>query len=135
MTFGVGGRGIRFAGVQYESWIDRQIREATERGEFDNLPGAGKPLNLDPDEDWWIKAKLAREDLGALLPGPLMLRREVERIQDTLADVQRESVAREVLDDLNARIREYYLRPGPGPRINVRLVDVEAELDAWRRRH
>lgn len=134
MTFGV-GCGTRFAGVQYESWIDRQIREATERGEFDNLPSAGKPLNLDPDEDWWIKAKLAHEDLGALLPGPLMLRREVERIQDTLADVERESVAREVLDDLNARIREYYLRPGPGPQIIVRLVDVEAELDAWQRRH
>lgn len=134
MTFGV-GCGTRFAGVQYESWIDRQIREATERGEFDNLPSAGKPLNLDPDEDWWIKAKLAHEDLGALLPGPLMLRREVERIQDTLADVERESVAREVLDDLNARIREYYLRPGPAPQIIVRLVDVEAELDAWRRRH
>lgn len=135
MTFWLVVDAARFVRVQYESWIDRQIREATERGEFDNLPGAGKPLNLDPDEDWWIKAKLAREDLGALLPGPLMLRREVERIQDTLADVQRESVAREVLDDLNARIREYYLRPGPGPRIIVRLVDVEAELDVWRRRH
>ncbi|MFT4216983.1 MAG: DUF1992 domain-containing protein [Micropruina sp.] len=118
--------------MQYESWIDRQIREATERGAFDNLPGAGKPLNLDPDEDWWIKAKLAREDLGALLPGPLQLRREVERIQDTLADVTREEVAREILDDLKARIREHYLRPGTGPRIIVRLVDVEAELDAWR---
>ena len=37
--------------VQYESWIDRQIREAIERGAFDDLPSAGKPLRLDPDED------------------------------------------------------------------------------------
>ena len=38
----------------YESHIDRLIREATERGEFDNLPGAGKPLNLGgaDDPDW-----------------------------------------------------------------------------------
>ena len=28
----------------FESWIDRQIRQAQERGDFDNLPGAGKPL-------------------------------------------------------------------------------------------
>ncbi|GLZ01820.1 hypothetical protein Acsp02_90710 [Actinoplanes sp. NBRC 103695] len=28
----------------YESAVDRQLREAQERGEFDNLPGAGKPL-------------------------------------------------------------------------------------------
>ena len=27
--------------------IEQQIREAMERGEFDNLPGKGKPLDLD----------------------------------------------------------------------------------------
>ena len=37
----------RFRGKQYFDYIDEQIREAQERGEFDNLPGAGKPLNLD----------------------------------------------------------------------------------------
>jgi hypothetical protein len=49
----------------FESWIDRQIREATERGEFDNLPGAGKPLKLryPNDPDWWIKQKIEDEDL------------------------------------------------------------------------
>lgn len=30
----------------WENWIDQQIREAQERGDFDNLPGAGKPLDL-----------------------------------------------------------------------------------------
>jgi len=119
--------------VQYESWIDRQIREAQERGAFDNLPGAGKPLHLDEDEDWWIKALIRRENLEPVLPGPLMLRREVERIQQTLAEVRAEAVAREILEDLNERIREQYLRPALGPTIVVRLVDVEAELDAWRR--
>ncbi len=44
--------------MQFESWIDRQIREAMERGAFDNLPGAGRPLDLDTSEDWWIKAKI-----------------------------------------------------------------------------
>jgi DnaJ family protein C protein 28 len=33
----------------WESWIDQQIREAQERGEFDNLPGKGKPLDLTPN--------------------------------------------------------------------------------------
>jgi len=42
----------------YESWVDKQIREAQERGDFDDLPGAGKPLPHlgDPDDaDWWVK--------------------------------------------------------------------------------
>jgi DnaJ family protein C protein 28 len=33
----------------WESWIDEQIREAEQRGEFDNLPGKGKPLDLTPN--------------------------------------------------------------------------------------
>lgn len=118
--------------MPFESWIDRQIREAAERGAFDNLPGAGKPLDLDPDEDWWIKAKIKRENLDVVLPGPLALRREVERIQDTLATITREEHARELLDDLNERIREHYRRPSSGPVVVVRLVDVEAELARWR---
>jgi DnaJ homolog subfamily C member 28 len=33
----------------WESWLDVQIREAQQRGEFDNLPGKGKPLDLTPN--------------------------------------------------------------------------------------
>jgi DnaJ family protein C protein 28 len=33
----------------WESWIDQQIREAQERGEFDDLPGKGQPLDLAPN--------------------------------------------------------------------------------------
>lgn len=33
----------------WESWIDQQICEALERGEFDNLPGKRKPLDLTPN--------------------------------------------------------------------------------------
>lgn len=121
------------ASVQFESWIDRQVREAMERGEFDNLPGAGKPLELDTSEDWWIKAKMRREGLEAVLPGPLALRREVERIQATLATVTRESEAREICEDLNRRIKEHYAHGLTEPRIVVRLLDVESELRARQR--
>jgi hypothetical protein len=34
---------------QFESWIDRQIRQAQERGDFDNLAGKGRPLGP-PDQ-------------------------------------------------------------------------------------
>jgi DnaJ family protein C protein 28 len=33
----------------WESWIDQQIREAQERGQFDDLPGAGRPIDLTPN--------------------------------------------------------------------------------------
>ena len=84
--------------MQFENWIDRQIREAMERGEFDNLPGAGKPLELDSSEDWWIKAKIKRENLAPVLPTALSLRREVERLPETLADVPTEEAVRAIVD-------------------------------------
>lgn len=123
-------------GVVFEGWIDRQIREAIERGEFDNLPGAGKPIpNLDDnDENWWIKSKLEREGIKAPLPNALALRREVEEIQRTLADVRSETEAREIIDDLNARVRELYLHRDRGPLIVVRTLAVEPTLAEWRRR-
>lgn len=120
---------------RYESWIDRQIREATERGEFDNLPGAGKPIpGLDgrEDENWWIRAKLEREDLRPVLPTALALRREVAELPQTLRGVQHEPEVREIVADLNDRIRDSWQRRDKGPMIFVRTVDAEATVIEWR---
>ncbi|HHV20478.1 MAG TPA: DUF1992 domain-containing protein [Propionibacterium sp.] len=129
-----GPRGYRVP--VFEGWIDRQIREAIERGEFDNLPGAGKPIpNLDErDENWWIKGKLEREGIKPPLPNALALRREVEEIQRTLADVRSEAQAREIIDDLNERVRELYLHRDRGPLIVVRTVAVEPAIAEWKQR-
>ena len=37
----------KYRGKRYFDYIDEQIQEAQARGEFDNLPGCGKPLHLD----------------------------------------------------------------------------------------
>ena len=68
------------ADVNFESWIDRQIREATERGEFDNLPGTGKPLPGGPvEEQWWLKDYLRRETLVLHALKPLVAVNLVEK--------------------------------------------------------
>ncbi|MBZ0285097.1 MAG: DUF1992 domain-containing protein [Anaerolineae bacterium] len=41
------------------SYIDRSIRKAIEEGEFNNLPGEGKPLNLNDDPHTPDEMKLA----------------------------------------------------------------------------
>jgi len=120
--------------VAFESWIDRQIREAIERGEFDNLPGAGKPLAGldDPDENWWIKRKLERENLRAPLPTSLGLRKEVALIRQTVSDVRTEDQVREIVEDLNFRILDARRRGVDGPKIVIPTVDVERVVDDWR---
>jgi len=46
--------------------VDNKIHEAIEAGEFDNLPGFGKPSELIDapyDPHWWIRSKMKREQL------------------------------------------------------------------------
>jgi hypothetical protein len=119
----------------HESWIDRQIREATERGEFDNLPGAGKPIKgLDGrrDDDWWAKNLIEREQLPMPLPPALALRKEVENLPAVLANERTETGARRLVDDLNERILLDRRRLTSGPPIFVRTVDVEQAMAGWR---
>jgi hypothetical protein len=118
----------------HESWIDRQIREATERGEFDNLPGAGKPIKgLDGrrDDDWWAKSLIEREQLPMPLPPALALRKEVEDLPAVLARERTEAGARRLVDDLNDRILRDRRRVSSGPPIFVRTVDVDEAMAGW----
>jgi len=120
-----------------ESWIDRQIREATERGEFSDLPGQGKPikdLGRPQDDNWWLKSFLEKEKISMPLPPSLQLRKEIATLQETLADVRREDQAREIVEALNDRIRESHRRRPEGPPIHLNVVDVDAALAEWRQR-
>ncbi|MFE3292625.1 DUF1992 domain-containing protein [Rhodococcus sp. NPDC059234] len=123
--------------VPFESWIERQIRLAQERGEFDNLPGAGKPIPHlgDDDELWWVKNKLRAEGLTteALLPPSLQLRREVQRLPGTIADLPSEQSVRDAVADLNHRIADY-LRAPSAPVVPVHRVDADAAVSEWRTR-
>jgi hypothetical protein len=122
------------AGMAWESYVERRIREAQAAGAFDNLPGAGQPIpGIDdpPDENWWIKQKLREEGVN-LLPPVLEARLDRERTLDGLSRVPTESAARRTLHDLNERIQRALRSGAAGPSDGVSLVDVEAELQRWR---
>ncbi|MFE7858416.1 DUF1992 domain-containing protein [Streptomyces sp. NPDC057403] len=124
-------------GVPFESWVDKQIRDAERRGEFAHLAGAGKPLppgtDTTYDELWWIRQKMAREGLS-VLPPTLALRKEAE---DTLAAAYAapsERIARKLITDVNVRIRDMMFKPPPGPPLGMKPYDVEEVVREWRAR-
>ncbi|MEY2426258.1 MAG: hypothetical protein QOI61_1830 [Actinomycetota bacterium] len=123
------------AGVSFETWVDAQIREAKERGEFDNLPGTGKPLtNLDGNHDelWWIKQLLKREELS-FTPPAIALRKAVEDLLDSVAKLPTERAVRANAEELNTRIRELNrIPPMEGPPSNLMPLDVDRLVDRWR---
>jgi hypothetical protein len=116
-------------------WVERQIRAAQDQGAFDNLPGAGKPLpRSSGDVLDWVADKLRAEetDTRALLPPSLRLRKELEDLPARLSKVRTEREVREIVTDLNKRIRAEILVPHAGPPLLVRLVDLEEEVERWR---
>lgn len=120
-------------GVSWESWIDRQVREGRERGEFDNLPGAGRPLaDLDRphDEMWWVRKKLVSEGVS-YLPPALALRKDKEEAMARLAHAPSEEEARRMLEELNDRIKEMNRRGASGPPSDVMPVDVDRAVARW----
>src|SRR5438034_221677 len=119
----------------YESHIDRQIREAQERGEFDDLPGAGKPLpgyGQADDEDWWVRDLIRRENITGMLPASLKLRREIEDIAQTVATKKTEAAVRKVVEDLNERIRRAQRGHLDGPPVVLSTVDADEVVAGWR---
>lgn len=107
--------GSESSSERIEGAIERGIRQ----GDFDKLPGAGKPLDLgDPrDPDWWIKEYAQREklDLAEALPGVAALRKESLEFADSLDRFDSEEAVRDAAEDLNRRIY--------ADRMDVRNID------------
>jgi hypothetical protein len=122
-------------GMTFTSWIDKQIAEATERGAFDNLPGAGKPIPHRGDEDAaqaWLREYLRKEGVSAeaLLPAPLRLRKAIDRLANDVPGMDSADEVREAVEELNHQIREWRRIP-VGPPIFVPLVDEDAMVSRW----
>ncbi len=91
-----------------ESVVERRIREATERGDFADLPGAGRPLEdlgESYDPAWWAKRWVRRQRL--------------EAEASDLREERRSTAPRASFDDVAADRLEA---------IEVRLAEIEALL-------
>lgn len=95
----------------FESLAERRIREAAEQGEFDNLPGSGKPLpgltgTYDPD--WWVKAWIRRTSLEETAAGVRSaIRSDLPKLQafpDSPETAQRLAELNEMIEALNREL-------------------------------
>jgi hypothetical protein len=117
--------------------VETSIQQAMRRGDFDNLPGAGKPLpglTGTHDPDWWIRRKIEREQLTGLGPPALLLRTEDAELDAKLDRLASESTVREHLESFNRRVIEARRQLQGGPPVITRTRDVDDEVARWRQR-
>lgn len=124
---------------QQARWVDLQVRAAIERGDFDDLPGAGKPiegLSRDGthDPDWWVKKLIVREQVTGVLPPALALRKEDAELSEALDREPTADAVRRVVEEFNRRVVEARRQLTGGPPVVTPLRDVELEVAGWEER-
>jgi DnaJ-like protein len=115
--------------------VERQILEAAARGEFDNLPGAGRPLDLTENPyvapEWRLAFKVLKD--GGLAPEFVERRRRIESLRAELEAAEGEATLRRIATVLAAEVealnrclaREHEFVRGS---LQLPPVDVEAEV-------
>jgi len=90
----------------YKKIVERKIKEAEERGEFDNLPGQGKPLDLDDDSRIPDDLRLAYKILknADCLPPELELKKEIRQMEDILENIPDEKERYQQIKRINHKI-------------------------------
>lgn len=103
----------RKPGESWQSFVERQIEDAQARGAFDNLPGHGKPLHLEPVNPYEGSYELAHKILKdhGFAPEWIELDKEIRR----------------ELEAARQRLTNGYRRHGPASGAWQRAVDRFAE--------
>lgn len=120
----------------WDSFVEGEIRRARERGEFDDLPAAGRTdreLHGPYRHGWWLREKLRRENFSRL-PPTLQLRRDVEEARRRIARAGTEARVRELVREINEQIREVNRTAVRGPPSTVSPLDPDRAVRRWRRR-
>ncbi len=92
----------------FQKIIEKKIKEAQDKGEFDNLPGSGEPLKIEDDshvpEDLRLVYKILKN--ANCLPPELQLKKEIRQMEDMLDKIQDEKEMYRQLKRINYKITQ-----------------------------
>jgi hypothetical protein len=125
-------------GMSFETWVERQISRAQAEGQFDDLPGAGKPLPRRSEDESvyeWVVEKARKEniDLFGMLPPGLALRKEREDLPQRIAALPSEAAVRALVEDFNDRVQAHWRRPQLRADVVPGMADVDELVAGWHR--
>ncbi|MGV8075047.1 MAG: DnaJ family domain-containing protein, partial [Syntrophobacteraceae bacterium] len=110
---------------------EERIREAMKRGEFDNLEGKGKPLNLEDDSHLPPDIRLAYKILknADCLPQELQLRKEIRNMETLLAEIKDTREKYNQIKKLNFLIMKLNMTRKVSPELEENQVYYEKIVD------
>src|SRR5215210_6918589 len=97
--------------MSIEKLVEKMIREAMEKGEFDNLAGRGQPIDLNEyfatPEDMRLGHKMLKD--ANIIPEELELLREAEELKMELAQCSTEEEKLKIRRAINEKLLKYNL--------------------------
>src|SRR5438045_8105836 len=115
---------------------DKRIEDAMREGKFDNLQGAGKPLDLEPipaDEGarlmWWALRILKNNDV---MPHEVQWRKSIDHLKAKLAEARDERRVAELVTQVNELVRKVNTLGTNALKSPVAPMELEAELVEFR---
>ncbi len=86
--------------------VEERIRSAQQKGEFNNLAGAGKPLKLEEDRHISEELRLSHKILknADCLPPDIELKKQIERTEDLLRGMEETAEKYRTIKKLNFMI-------------------------------
>ena len=115
----------------YQKIIEQRIKEAVERGEFDNLPGQGEPLKLVDDRNVPEDLRLAYKILknADCLPPELEAKKEIRQMEDLLESIPDERERYKLIKKINYRIMKLNLMGRKSPLLEEKEIYYKKILD------
>jgi len=117
---------------------DRRIEDAMREGKFDNLSGAGQPLELEdmPAEEnarlmWWAIRLLKQNDF---IPDEVRWHKALDRLHETLNSLMDEKQLPALVEQMNDIIRKINTLGTNALKASVAPIDLETERTRLRER-
>ena len=118
---------------------ERRIEDAMRDGKFDNLPGAGKPMELEPmpaDENarlmWWALRILRNNDV---VPDEVRWRKAVDKLRASLAAARNEQAVATLVRQINAIVHKVNTLGTNAINVPLAPLSEDGERQRFRERH
>ena len=95
----------------FQKIVEKKIKEAMDKGEFDDLPGRGKPIAFEDDSNIPEDLRLAFKVLknADCLPPELQLKKEIRQMEDMLEGIPDEKEKYRQIKKINYKIMQLNL--------------------------
>jgi hypothetical protein len=125
-------------GAALRRLAERRIEDAMQEGKFDNLPGAGKPIDLEPmpaEENarmtWWALRILRKNDFT---PEEIRWREAIDYLKAKLNNAEQEWQIAPVVKQVNELVRKLNTLGTNAIKLGVAPLDEGEEIERFRLR-